>query len=392
MSQTGPLSGLRVIEIQSIGPGPFAAMVLADLGAEVIRVDRTTAGGLAIGTGPPGHDVMSRSRQSVAIDLKMPEGVEVLLSLVRRADVLLEGFRPGVAERLGIGPADCTTVNPALVYGRMTGWGQDGPWSQMAGHDLNYIALAGALLPIGAEGEPPPVPLNLIADFGAGGMLLVVGILAALFERRSSGEGQVVDAAMVDGSALLMNMFHGLASMGSWDPGTRGANLLDGGAPFYDNYACAGGGFVSVGSLEPQFYAELLSLMDLDPDDWPQYDTTRWPALKDALTARFAAHDRDHWEAVFDGTDACVTPILAMDEAGAHPHLASRQTFVTVDGVVQAAPAPRFSRTPTRPPTAPPGRGAHTREVLSALGFSHEELDRLTTAGVIASEDEGHRG
>ncbi|MEE8603356.1 CaiB/BaiF CoA transferase family protein [Euzebya tangerina] len=386
MSRPGPLNGLRVIEIQGIGPGPFAAMVLADLGAEVIRVDRTSAGGLSIGEGPQGHDVMSRSRQSVAINLKDPKGVEVLLALVRTADVLIEGFRPGVAERLGIGPDPCAAVNPGLVYGRMTGWGQTGPWATMAGHDLDYIALAGALQPMGEEGKPPPVPLNLIGDFGGGGMLLVVGVLAALVERQGSGQGQVVDAAMVDGSALLMNMFHGMRSMGSWDETRRAANLLDGGAPFYRNYVCADGGYVAVGALEPQFYAELLSLLDLDPAEWPQFDRTRWPDLARALAERFAAAPRRHWEEVFEGTDACVAPALTMAEAATHPHLADRETFIEVDGVSQAAPAPRFSRTPSGRPSAPPGRGADTEAVLARIGFDLDEIRALARAGAIATE------
>lgn len=385
MGRQGPLAGITVVEVQGIGPGPFATMVLADLGATVIRIDRAVPGGLSLGGGGVGQDVLSRSRRSVAVDLKHPEGVAVVLRLVAAADVLVEGFRPGVAERLGIGPEACAEVNPGLVYGRMTGWGQEGPWAQMAGHDLDYIALAGALLPMGREGTPPPVPLNLVGDFGGGGMLLVTGILAALVERQTSGRGQVVDAAMVDGSALLMAMFSGLRSMGLWDIGARGANLLDGGAPFYDNYACADGGFMAVGALEPQFYAALLVGLGLDAAAWPQHDRSRWPALREALARTFAAHDRAHWETVFAGTDACVAPILSLTEAPAHPHLAARGTFVEVDGVTQPAPAPRFSRTPSSPPTPAPERGHHTAEVLGDLGWDAVEIQRLADEGVIVT-------
>lgn len=386
MAQSGPLAGVRVLEIQGIGPGPFATMVLADLGAEVIRIDRAAPGGLDLTGAGRGHDVLARSRRSIAVDLKHPEGVELVLKLVATADVLIEGFRPGVAERLGIGPEACEAANPALIYGRMTGWGQDGPWAHMAGHDIDYIALAGALGPMGREGTPPPVPLNLVGDFGGGGMLLVIGVLAALQERQASGRGQVVDAAMVDGSALLMAMFHGMASMGLWNTASRGANLLDGGAPFYDNYACADGRHVAVGALEPQFYAALLQGLGLDGAEWPQYDMVRWPQLRETIAATFAGQDRDHWEEVFAGTDACVAPVLSMTEAPQHPHLAARGTFVEVEGVVQPAPAPRFSRTPTGVPTAPPTRGGDTVGVLSALGWSDAEIERLSAGGVIVTE------
>lgn len=381
----GPLDGVRVLEIQGLGPGPFAAMVLADLGADVIRIDRVEPGGLDLGGDrATGHDVLARSRRSVALNLKDPAGVAVLLRLVETADVLIEGFRPGVAERLGIGPQACAAANPALVYGRMTGWGQDGPWATMAGHDLNYIALAGALWPMGGTEGPPPVPLNLVGDFGGGGMLLVIGVLAALFERRDSGKGQVVDAAMVDGSALLLAMFHGMASLGVWDVTRRGHNLLDGGAPFYSTYACADGGFVAVGALEPAFYAALLDGLGLDAERWPQHDRSRWPDLRTAIAERFAATDRSHWEDVFAGTDACVAPVLRLDEAFDHPHLRTRGTFVDVDGVTQAAPAPRFSRTPAAPPRAPRDPGADTDEVLGTLGLSEEDLASLTRDGVIS--------
>lgn len=385
MPHAGPLAGITVLEVQGIGPGPFAAMVLADLGADVIRIDRTTPGGLDLGARGTGMDVLARSRRSVAVDLKRPEGVAVVLRMVRHADVLIEGFRPGVAERLGIGPQACAEANPALVYGRMTGWGQDGPWATMAGHDLDYIALAGALHPMGQEGTPPPVPLNLVGDFGGGGMLLVVGVLAALVERQRSGLGQVVDAAMVDGSALLTAMFHGMRSQGLWDGG-RGQNLLDGGAPFYDTYATADGGFVAVAALEPQFYAALLEGLGLPADEWPQFDLRRWAALRDTLTATFAAQDRAHWEQVFAGTDACVAPVLPLEDAPAHPHLVARGTFVEVDGVVQPAPAPRFSRTAPGSPRPPAGRGAQTRAVLAELGWDEAAIAQLIAEGVVVAE------
>lgn len=381
---SGPLHDIRVLEIQGIGPGPFAAMVLADLGADVIRVDRTTPGGLQLGGAESdGHDVLARSRRSVALNLKDPAGVALLLQLTQTVDVLIEGFRPGVAERLGIGPTECHDVNPRLVYGRMTGWGQDGPWAGMAGHDLDYIALAGALLPMGQPDQPPPVPLNLIGDFGGGGMLLVIGVLAALQERQRSGNGQVVDAAMVDGSALLMAMFHGMSSLGLWQDSSRRDNLLDGGAPFYSTYACADGGYVAVGALEPAFYLALLDGLDLTATDWPQHDKARWPQLRATLASRFASADRTHWEQVFDGTDACVAPILSMREAPAHPHLQARKTFVDVDGVTHPAPAPRFSATPSRPPKAPRQPGQDTTSILDELGIGASAIAELDAKGVI---------
>jgi alpha-methylacyl-CoA racemase len=386
MPPTGPLAGTRVLEVQGIGPGPFAATALADLGADVLRVDRVAPGGLSL-SGPTGHDVLSRSRRSVALDLKHPEGPALLLRLVATADVLLEGFRPGVAERLGFGPDVCLQANPRLVYGRMTGWGQDGPLAHAAGHDLDYIAVAGALHPMGRPDRPPPVPLNLVGDFGGGGMLLVVGVLAALVERAASGRGQVVDAAMVDGAALLTGMFHGMASQGLHDPRRRGGNLLDGGAPFYDVYECADGGYVAVGALEPQFYAALLDGLGLPAEDWPQFDLARWPALRAALADVFAAADRDHWAAVFEGGDACVAPVLRLDEAPDHHHLAARGTFVEVDGVVQPAPAPRFSRTATARPTAPPARGSGTRAALAEIGLDDAAVDDLLARGVVACAD-----
>jgi alpha-methylacyl-CoA racemase len=379
MPTTPPLAGVRVLEIAGIGPGPFAGMMLADMGADVVRVDRVAQVHLGADL-DPGQDVLARGRRSVGLDLKQPEGVRAALLLAEQADVLIEGFRPGVAERLGLGPEDCLERNPRLVYGRMTGWGQDGPWAQRAGHDIDYIALAGALRPIGPAGQPPPVPLNYIADFGGGGMLLAFGIVCALLERERSGAGQVVDAAMVDGTAALTAMFHGMLAMGLWTE-EREANLLDGGAPFYRCYRCADDEFVAVGALEPQFYAELLAVLGLDPEQWPQNDPTRWAAQSDALAETFATRTRDQWAAAFEGTDACVAPILSLTEAPDHPHLAARGTFVEADGLVQPAPAPRYSRSRTalsRPPVLP---GQHTDEVLAGAGLSPADIRALRDAG-----------
>ncbi len=344
----GPLYGLKVVELAGIGPGPHAAMVLADLGAEVVCIDRP-AGGLQLGS-PDAPDPTLRGRRRVAADLKDPAGQETVLRLVERADVLLEGYRPGVTERLGVGPADCHARNPRLVYGRMTGWGQDGPMAARAGHDINYISLTGTLHAIGRAGERPVPPLNLVGDFGGGSMLLVVGVLAALWEAQRSGRGQVVDAAMVDGVSLLNQMFWGYLSQGAWAD-ERDANVLDGHAPFYDTYTCADARHVAVGALEPQFYAALLAGLGLSDAGLPaQYDRGGWPELRARFTAVFAGRTRDEWAGVFADTDACVTPVLAFGEVAAHPHLAARKTIVDHDGVPQAAPAPRFSRTPAEVP------------------------------------------
>ncbi len=346
---TGPLAGLRVVELGGIGPGPHAAMVLADLGADVVRVERPS-GGLSVGRG--GRDAVLRGRRPVAADVKTAGGLDLVLSLVGHADVLLDVFRPGVAERLGLGPETCLERNPGLVYARMTGWGQDGPWAGRAGHDVNYLSLTGTLAALGHPGEAPRAPLNLVADYAGGSMLLLVGVLAALHERSRSGRGQVVDAAMVDGVALVSQLMWSMRGQGVWSdrPGT---NLLDGGAPFYDVYRCADGRFVAVGALEPQFYAALLDGLGLAGADLPaQSDRGGWPRLREAFTQAFAAHPRGHWERAFEGTDACVTPVLEPREAPGHPHLAARGTFTEVDGVVQAAPAPRFSRTPPGPAAA----------------------------------------
>ncbi|MCW2616547.1 MAG: CoA transferase [Frankiales bacterium] len=352
----GPLTGLRVVELAGLGPCPHAAMVLADLGADVVRVDRESG---RFDLAAPEKDVLLRGRRSVFADLKSPEGRALVLDLVERADVLLEGFRPGVTERLGLGPDQCLERNPRLVYGRITGWGQDGPMAPRVGHDLNYLGLTGALAAIGRTDGTPVPPLNLVADFGGGSMLLLVGVLAALNERERSGVGQVVDAAMVDGVALLSQMLWSFRGMGLWNDG-RQTNLLDGAAPFYDTYACADGRHVAVGALEPQFYARLLAGLGLDAATLPpQMDSAGWPALREAIGGALATRTRDEWTAVFDGVDACVTPVVELAETLDEPHLKARGTFVVVDGVQQAAPAPRFSRTPADLPSAPgvPGSG-----------------------------------
>ncbi|MCV2487834.1 CoA transferase [Geodermatophilus sp. YIM 151500] len=357
----GPLAGLRVVELGGIGPGPHAAMVLADLGADVVRVERP-AGGLQVGAAD--RDLVLRGRRSVAADVKEPGGLASVLDLVASADVLLEVFRPGVAERLGLGPDACLARQPRLVYARMTGWGQTGPWATRAGHDLNYLGLTGTLHALGRAGGPPTFPANLVADYGGGSMLVLVGILAALVERERSGRGQVVDAAMVDGVSLLSQPMWSLRAQGAWSA-ERGTNLLDGGAPFYDVYPCADGRYVAVGALEPQFYAALLDGLGLSSAELPeQQDRAGWPRLREAFTTTFAARPRDEWAAVFDGVDACVTPVLEPDEVAGHPHLAARGTLLAVDGDVQAAPAPRFSRTPAGPPEPPGPRGGEVRAVL----------------------------
>ncbi len=347
----GPLAGLRVLELAGIGPGPHAAVVLADLGADVVRVDRP-AGRTPQFVDPSNSGAGLRGRRSITVDLRTEKGREFVLDMAERADVLIEGLRPGVAERLGVGPDDCIGRNPGLVYGRVTGWGQEGPLAQEVGHDINYIGLTGALYAMGRRGQTPPPPLNLVGDFGGGSMLLLVGVLAALFERQRSGRGQVVDAAMVDGTAMLSRMILALKGMGEWTD-ERQSNIVDGAAPFYDTYACSGGGFVAVGALEPQFYAALLQGLGIDPKSLgDQNDRAGWPAMRERFTELFASRTRDEWAAHFAGTDACVTPVLSFDEASLHPHLVARGTYIEVDGVVQAAPAPRFSRTPAGPPAS----------------------------------------
>lgn len=379
---SGPLADLRIVELAGLGPAPFCGMVLADLGADVVRVDR----GVSVDDwllSSPLHDVHDRGKSSIVIDLKIPEGVRVALDLVAGADALIEGYRPGVAERIGVGPAECLASNPALVYGRMTGWGQDGPYASMAGHDIDYIALSGALGSIGTAERPIP-PLNLVGDFGGGGMLLAVGILAAVLSARRTGQGQVVDAAMVDGSALLMASHHGFMADSSW-VAARESNLLDGAAPFYTTYTTSDGGHMAVGALEPKFFSELVEVLGLDIDSFPaQMDRTGWPLWREAMASRFAERTRDEWEEAFVGRDACVAPVLSMEEAPGHPHNLRRETFFEVGGFPQPAPAPRFSSTPTALPTAPVGAGADTDSILAGLGYSPEQVGKLRESGAVA--------
>ncbi|MFD5233422.1 CaiB/BaiF CoA transferase family protein [Streptomyces qaidamensis] len=355
----GPLSGVRVVELAGIGPGPFAAMLLADLGADVVRVDRPGGPGLAI---DPACDVTNRNKRSVVVDLKAPDGPEQVLDLTARADILVEGYRPGVAERLGVGPEPCHARNPRLVYGRMTGWGQDGPLAQRAGHDIAYIAPTGTLGMIGRPDEPPAAPANLLGDYAGGSLYLVVGVLAALHHARATGTGQVVDAAIVDGTAHLSTMIHGMLAAGGWQD-RRGANLLDGGCPYYGTYETADGLYMAVGALEPQFYAEFLALLGVEDRAAARKDVARWGELREEVAARFKSRTRDEWTAVFDGTDACVAPVLSLREAPHHPHLAARGTFTDHGGITQPAPAPRFSATPTSVRTGPARPGADTADV-----------------------------
>lgn len=377
MGRMGPLSGVKVVELAGIGPAPFACMMLAELGAEVLRIERP-GGGLALG--PPELELLNRGRRSVALDLKNPAAIDAVLQLVAGADVLIEGFRPGVAERLGLGPDACHEVNPKLVYGRMTGWGQDGPLAQSAGHDIDYLALSGALHLIGRAGGPPQVPVNLLGDFAGGSLYLVVGVLAALVEARGSGRGQVVDAAIVDGAAHLTTMIYGALAGGTWKQ-ERGTNLLDTGAPFYDVYETADGEFMAVGAIEPAFYDELVRLLEIDAPD--RYDLANWPELHEVLTKTFAQRTQAEWTELFDGTDACVSPVLR--PAADHPHLVARGTFIDRDGVRQPAPAPRFSRTPselTEPPARP---GQHTRTALTEWGVP--DVDALLASGAAVQAD-----
>ncbi|HEY0061462.1 MAG TPA: CaiB/BaiF CoA-transferase family protein [Telluria sp.] len=381
----GPLAGVRVIEMVGLGPCPFAAMMLADMGAEVIRIDRKAAAGAPnpfpmLGTK---YDVMARGRRSLALDLKQPAAREVVLRMVERADILIEGFRPGVMERLGLGPQACQARNPALVYGRVTGWGQEGPLAQAAGHDINYIALTGMLHAMGRADTPPAPPLNLVGDFGGGAMMLAFGVVCAALEAKKSGTGQVVDAAMTDGAALLGAMMYGFRAYGSWGD-TRQANLLDGGAHFYDTYACADGKFISVGAIEPQFYALLLELAQIDdPAFQAQMDQQAWPALREKLGCVFRARSRDAWCQLLEGTDVCFAPVLDMGEAPQHPHNVARGTFVDIDGVTQPAPAPRFSRTVPEVGITPALPGQHSAAVLADWGWSPEDIGALVQQGVI---------
>jgi alpha-methylacyl-CoA racemase len=379
----GPLHGIKVVEFAALGPAPMGAMLLADLGATVLRIERKSAA-----TRPtadlfdPGLDILNRSRQVIALDLKNPEGIAAALQLVAGADALIEGFRPGVMERLGLSPEACFARNRRLVYGRMTGWGQTGTLSQAAGHDINYLSLSGALHAIGEKEGKPVVPLNLVADCGGGAMFLALGVLAALLEARTSGQGQVVDAAMTDGSATLMTMMYTLKAMGQWSQ-ERGSNLLDGGAPFYDTYRCRDGKYIAIGPIEPQFYALFLEKAGIvDPAFKSQWDRAQWPALKEKLRAILMEKNRDEWCALMEGTDACVTPVLDMDEAPQHSHNLSRKTFIEVDGVVQPAPAPRFSRTvPARP--TPPTTSVAPANILKEWGFDAKTIAHLEGCGAI---------
>ena len=373
----GPLTGLKIVEFAGIGPGPFCGMLLSDLGADVVRIDRKGQG-----RGAP-SDITSRGRRSVALDLKKPEAVEACLKLMDAADAIIEGFRPGVMERLGLGPEVALKRNPKLVFGRMTGWGQTGPYAQAAGHDMNYIAITGALHAIGTDDKPVP-PLNLVGDFGGGALYLAFGLLAGVIQARETGNGQVIDCAMSDGAASLMAMFYGFKAAGMWKEQRR-SNMLDGGAHFYDTYQCRDGKWVSIGSIEPQFYALLLEKTGIDdPEFQKQHDRSAWPGLREKLADVIAQKTRDEWTEIMGGTDVCFAPVLDLDEAPKHPHNAARETFVNLDGVFQPAPAPRFSATPGKIQGPPPAIGAHDREALSDWGFSDGEISALQSAGALA--------
>jgi alpha-methylacyl-CoA racemase len=387
---SGPLAGLKVLEMAGLGPRPFAAMMLADLGAEVVRVDRPVRVTRDDDyernrrAADPRRYVMHRGRRSVAVDLKHPEGLATVLGLITGADVLIEGYRPGVMERLGLGPDDCLSRNPRLIYGRMTGWGQTGPLAPTAGHDIDYIALSGALNNFTREGGTPVPPLSLVGDFGGGGLLLAFGVMAAVYERSSSGSGQVIDAAMVEGAAVLTSMFYGLMAQGRWEdrPGT---NFADTGAPYYEVYGTSDGRFVAFGALEQPFYEEFLRRTGLDAEHPPdRNDRANWPTLKERFAKLFAERTRDEWEATFAETDACVAPVLSFSEAHLHPHLAARESFVKASDVVQPAPAPRFGRTPARLDLPPPRPGEHTRQVLAEWGFDPDAIEALITSGAVA--------
>ena len=375
----GPLKGIKIIEMAGIGPGPFCGMVLADLGAEVIRVDRASAKG----TGSR-QEASNRGKKSIAVDLKSKEGVEIVLKLVQEADAIFEGFRPGVMERLGLGPEECMELNESLVYGRMTGWGQDGPLANGAGHDINYISLSGALAAIGRPGSPPVPPLNLIGDFGGGGMLLALGLVSALLESKQSGKGQVVDAAMTDGSALLMTMIYTMQSSGFWKD-SMGSNMLDGGAHFYDTYECSDGKFISLGSIEPQFYKLLCDLAGFDNNlSSDQMSRDGWPEKKKAVKEIILTKTREEWCQIMEGTDVCFAPVLNMEEAPNHPHNKARQTFIELEGATQPAPAPRFSRTNPEVQSSPSLVGEHTDEILQSLNLGADEIEKLKTSGSVA--------
>lgn len=373
----GPLNGIKVLEFAGIGPAPFCAMMLSDMGADVLRIDRK--GETRFGK----FDITTRGRSSVAIDIKSPEDIKIVLKFIENADALIEGFRPGVMERLGLGPQDCCKRNEKLVYGRMTGWGQEGPLASAAGHDINYIALSGALHAIGRPGEPPVPPLNLVGDFGGGAMMLAFGLVCALFETQHSGKGQVVDAAMIDGVALLMSMMYGAKSAGKWN-NERGTNRLDGGAPFYSVYECADGKYISIGSLEPQFYALLLEKCGIDDHSFQdRLNVFKWPELKGKFAAIFKSKSRSEWCNLMEGTDVCFAPVLDMDEAPHHPHNQARKTFIEIDSVIHPAPVPRFSRTAPEiqgPPVTP---GAFLPETMLGWGLTKDDIDLLIANSVI---------
>ncbi len=378
----GPLAGIRVIELAGVGPGPMCAMLLADLGATVLRIDRTQSAGLGIKR-PLKFDLLLRSRKSIALDLKDPKAVEVVLELIAHADALIEGFRPGVTERLGLGPEVCLARNPKLVYGRMTGWGQSGPLSQMAGHDIDYIAITGVLSAIGRANQPPSIPLNLLGDYGGGALYLALGIVSALLEARTSGKGQVIDAAIVDGAASLATTFYGMHAAGMLKP-NRGRNIMDSGSPFYEVYECLDGKWLAVGPLEAKFYSELLQLLQIESQSLGvQMDAAQWPHSKMILAKKFRTKTRDEWCTVFAGSDACVAPVLDWEEAPAHPHLAARQTFVTIDGVTQPAPAPRFSRTPAATPTPPQPVTPENTAAALAPWVNKERIEQWRRARLI---------
>lgn len=378
MTGSGPLCGVTIVEFQGLGPGPFCAMMLADLGAEVIRIDRPGPASSVSG------DVLGRGRRSIAVDLKKPGAADLILKILAGADGLIEGFRPGVMERLGLGPDVCLKASPKLIYGRMTGWGQDGPFAPAPGHDINYLALSGMLWPLGPADRPPVPPLNLAADFGGGGMMLALGMVAALYSAKSTGRGQVVDAAMVDGAAVLGSMIFGMINAGTWKV-NREANMLDGGAPFYGVYDTADGRYVAIGSLEPQFYAALLKGLDLtDPRFARQWDRAMWPDLRQAIADTFRSRTRDEWSALLGGSDVCFAPVLDPAEAATHPHNVARGTFATTAAGPMPKPAPRFSGTPTELAPASAGPGAETRGILRSAGFTQNEIDAALASGLVA--------
>ncbi len=379
----GPLEGVKIVELAGIGPGPFAGMLLSDMGADILRIDRSQQVNAAM-FDKPNLEPLYRGRRSIGVDLKHPDGVELVLSLIEHADALVEGYRPGVTERLGLGPDVCLARNPRLVYGRMTGWGQEGPMAQAAGHDINYIALAGALAHFGRAGGKPTPPINLVGDFGGGGMFMAFGVVCGILEAQRSGKGQVIDVAMVDGSAVLMTMMWGLIKIGAWQE-ELGENVLDTGAPFYDTYETADGKFISLGSLEPQFYAELIRRLGLEGEDLPvQMDRNGWDQLRTRFTELFKMKTRDEWDAVLRGSDACYAPVLTMSEAAKDQHIQARATIIDRGGVLQPAPAPRFSRTTAEIQRDAPWPGQHTDEALRAWGVADDQIAKLRDAGAIA--------